>query len=73
MTVKSDGTLVLNLGWHKKPSGELKTFVDDLVRKFRDIGFEIEEGPIKQYYFYYAIDKWLPKIENLKQLISDLR
>lgn len=72
MTIKSDGELVLNLGWHKKPSGDLEIFVDNLVGKFRDIGFEIEEGPIKKHYFFYSIDEWLPRIENLKQLFIDL-
>jgi hypothetical protein len=71
LTVKTDGTLVFNLGWHKDDDGKLIPSINDLVEKLRKMGFFIEEGEIKQHYFF-NIDDWLPKLASLKDLIKDL-
>jgi len=71
ITVKSNGTLVLNLGWHKTNTGEVEPKVYELVNSFKNIGFDIEGEDIKQHYFY-DIDFWLPKTEEIKKLLKNL-
>lgn len=71
LTIKTNGVLVLNLGWHRGADGELDSFVPVLVNKLKEIGFTFEEGEIKQHYFF-TLDEWFPKLKDLKNLIVGL-
>ena len=71
LTIKTNGVLVLNLGWHRGADDKLDPFVTDLINKLKEIGFTFEEGEIKQHYFF-TLDEWFPKLEDLKNLIVDL-
>lgn len=66
-TVKSDGTLVINLGWHSESSEK----VEKVATLLRSTGFDLEGPPYKQHYFY-SFDEWSEKIEDIKKALQDL-
>ena len=66
-TVKSDGTLVLNLGWHSESAEK----VEKIASLLRDVGFDLEGPPYKQHYFY-SFSEWSEKIEDIKNSLQDL-
>ena len=66
-TVKSDGTLVLNLGWHSESAEK----VEKIASLLRDISFDLEGPPYKQHYFY-SFSEWSEKIEDIKNSLQDL-
>lgn len=72
-TMKSNGQLSLNLGWHKDENEKLQPFVIKLITQLNEIGFSLEEGEPKQHYYYYELEEWFRFLNKFKTLLLDLK
>lgn len=71
-TLKSDGTLSFNIGWHRDAQEQYLPFINPFLDNLRNIGFNLDKGEPKQHYFFYDIKDWLPRVEDLKKILLAL-
>ncbi len=70
-TIKSDGRLVLNLGWHDFGGKRINNSMRILIERLNAVSFGIDPSDLKQHYFYPP-EEWIPKIEEIKRAFKSL-